>query len=811
MQKAGRAKELPVKKLRWRCPLNYFDFRSTADIPACEDIIGQDRALEAIKMGLELKHRGYNIFITGLVGTGRTTTIKSLLEKLEKDGPIPPDICYMHNFKDPNLPRCIELEAGRGVELKNDMDRLVKELGRKITAVFGSDYYKERRKKILDAVQEKQKEIIEAFEKELNEAGFAMVRIQMGPVVKPEIVPVIEGNPVDFAQLESMVEKGKFPAGKLGKMKVTAEKLNEEMAVVYTKAKGLEVELRKKLEKLDLEMVKPVIHEYVREIEEKYKNKKLSKILADIEKSLMSRLDLFRSSEENGTQQSQPASKGPVEEDPFREYRVNVVVDNSETNAPPVVIENFPSYKNLFGTIERDFTLHGIARADHMSIRAGSFHRANGGYLVLNALDVLIEPGVWQSLKRTLKSSESVIQGYDPWSLIGSSAINPEPIDISVKIVLIGDAYIYHLLYERDDDFRKIFKIRADFDREVDNNRKIVRKYAGFIRAMCDKENLKAFDRSGVAAIVEYGVRLAGRQKKLSTRFSEVADVVREADYHARKVSSRHVKREHVEKAVAVKRKRSNLLEEKIRERVLEDTIMIDTSGAVVGQVNALSVYDLGDYMFGMPSRITVRTSLGSSGVINIEREAKMSGRTHDKGVLILSGYLRGKYGNDQPIVMSASICFEQSYSGVDGDSASSTELYAILSSLAELPVRQDIAVTGSINQRGEIQPIGGVNEKIEGFFRVCKERGIKGTEGVIIPRRNVQDLMLDEEVIDYVSKGKFHIYPIDTVEEGISILTGVRAGKKMKNGKYPRGTVNELVQGRLAEMAKQWKQFGKE
>jgi ATP-dependent Lon protease len=453
----------------------------------------------------------------------------------------------------------------------------------------------------------------------------------------------------------------------------------------------------------------------------------------------------------------------------------------------------------------------GWVKVDHMSIRAGSFHRANGGYLVVNALDILIEPGVWKILKRTLKSAEAVIQSYDMFSMMSSQALKPEPMEVKSKIVLIGDAYLYYLLQAYDEDFRKIFKIRADFDREVDNKAGVIKQYAGFIKSLCDREHITCFDRSGVAAIVEHGVRLAGRQNKLSTRFSYIADLIRESDYHAKKVGSKVVKREHVKKARESRIKRVNLLEEKIQERIEDGTLMIDTRGAVIGQVNGLSVYNLGDYLFGRPSRITARTALGNSGVINIEREADLSGSTHNKGVLILSGYLQGTYGGENPLVMSASLCFEQSYGGVDGDSASSTELYAILSSLSALPIRQDVAVTGSINQKGEIQPIGGVNEKIEGFFKVCRARGLKGTEGVIIPRRNVADLMLTDDVIEAVKNKKFHIYAITTVDEGISILTGVRAGTKQKNGLYQKSTVNRLVQDRLKEMALEWKQFGKE
>ncbi|MBN1883998.1 MAG: AAA family ATPase [Candidatus Krumholzibacteriota bacterium] len=813
MKATRKHRELPASKLRWRCPKSAFRFKTTDDIEPCTDIIGQDRALESIKLGLELEHRGYNIFITGLVGTGRTTTIKHLLERLERKNSVPPDICYMHNFRHPNMPAIIELAAGDGMRLAADMDNLVLKLREQIPAVFRTEYYQDRRKKLVEAFQAKQKKKVSSFETKIGKEGFAMVSLQVGPIIRPQLVPVVDGNAVDFGHVSQLVEEGKLPAEKLEKLKEAAERLSEEMQEVYSTLRELEKTLRQKLEKLDLDTVQPVVHDLIREIDLRYRNEHLSDVLGGAERHIMKQLDLFRKSDddENEARQKAALAEQGVAEDPFRELRVNVIVDNTETGAPPIVIENFPNLKNIFGIIERDFTPHGWSRTDHMNIRAGSFHRANGGYLVLNALDVFIEPGVWQILKRTLKSSEAVIQSYDTWSIISTSALKPQPMSVKVKIVLIGDARLYYLLQGYDEDFRKIFKIRADFDREVDNRSGVVRQYAGFIKRLCTKENLHCFDRDGVAAIVEYGVRLAGRQNKISTRFSEVADLIREADYHAREAAARSIRREHVQRAIEGREARVNMYEEKIQERIDDGTIMIDTAGAVVGQVNALSVYDLGDYMFGKPSRITARVGLGNSGVINIEREADLSGPTHNKGVLILGGYLRGVYGAENPLVMSASLAFEQSYGGVDGDSASSTELYALLSALADLPVRQDVAVTGSINQKGEIQPIGGVNEKIEGFFKTCSARGLAGTEGVVIPAQNAPDLMLDEAVVDAVRKGRFHVWPVRSVDEGIEILTGVRAGSRLKNGRWQKGTVHDLVQARLDEMTTAWKRFGRD
>jgi lon-related putative ATP-dependent protease len=811
MAKAPKPRELPAGKLRWRCPGKYLDFRTTNDLKPCTDIIGQDRALHAIEMGLALEHRGFNIFITGLVGTGRTSTIKHLLEKLERKDPIPPDICYMYNFRHPGNPVYIELEAGQGNRLASDMDNLIHDLMKSIPNLFKSEYYQNRRKRLIESMQTKQKKVASAFEEKIGKEGFAMVSLQIGPVMKPQLVPVVDGNPVDYATLTQMVEEGKVSKKEFERMRLSAESLSEEMTQIYDRMKELERNLKKKLEKLDMDVVQPTIHEMIIEIDRKYRNEALSRTLKLIEKEIMERLDLFRAKDEEETKSAMAAfaAEDGRMEDPFREFRVNVVVDNSETTAPPVVIENFPNLVNIFGVIEREFTPSGWSKPDHMNIRAGAFHKANGGFLVLNALDVFIEPGVWQILKRTLKSCEAVIQNFDGWSMLSSSALKPEPMCIKAKIVLIGDSRLYYLLQSYDEDFRKIFKIRADFDREIDNRAAVIRQYAGFIKGLSDRESLKPFDPEGVAAVVEYGVRLAGRQTKLSTRFSLISDVVREAHYHAEKAGRRVATREHVRLAIEHRVKRVNLIEEKIQERIEDGTLMIDTSGSVVGQVNALSVYDLGDYMFGKPSRITAVTSLGNSGVINIEREADLSGSTHNKGVLILSGFLRGRYGRECPLVMSASLCFEQSYGGVDGDSASSTELYAILSSLSGLPIRQDIAVTGSINQKGEIQPIGGVNEKIEGFYSVCKARGLTGKEGVMIPWQNVPDLMLDQEVVDSVAKGEFHIYPVRHVDQGIEILTGVSAGRTLKSGAYPKGTVNELVRKALCDMAISWKRFG--
>jgi ATP-dependent Lon protease len=443
-----------------------------------------------------------------------------------------------------------------------------------------------------------------------------------------------------------------------------------------------------------------------------------------------------------------------------------------------------------------------------MQIKAGSFLRANGGYLVIDARDVLLEPGAWSALKRSLKNERVEIQNYDPFFMFGASALKPEPIDVNVRVILMGDDFLYRLLYNFDDDFKKVFKVKGDFDSVIPKNSEALNHYATFIKKICDDEGLRPFDKTGVAAVVEFGVRQAGRKKKISTKFNHIADIVREANYWAKKEKSQYVAEAHVDKAIEKGIDRLSLIEDKIQEMIEEGTIMIDTEGMVKGQVNGLSVYQLGDYTFGKPSRITASTSMGKSGIINIEREADLSGPTHNKGVLILSGYLREKYAQDKPLTLSASICFEQSYSGVEGDSASSTEVYALLSSLSELPLRQDIAVTGSVNQRGEIQPIGGVNHKIEGFYDVCRAKGLTGSQGVMIPHQNVEDLMLRKDVVKAIEEKKFHIYPVKTIDQGVEILVGVRAGERKKDGTYEQGSVNYLADKKLKDLAYQMRDF---
>ncbi len=801
--------EVPIEKLRWLCPVEKLKLSSTDDVESCDWIIGQDRAVKAIKLGLDINAVGYNIFIAGFVGTGRMTTIKHLLEKLENKGAVPGDLCYVNNFRDLDTPRVINLPAGQGKLFKKDMENLISSLKNNIPSVFESEAYKARRDELTKESEEGQKAILEEFEEEVRKEGFALVQIQMGPYVKPDVQPLIENKPTSLAKLDKLVREKKFSAEQLNLLKAKYDALAKLMEDVFKEGREIVKELEKALEALDREMIVPIVMEIIQEIKKKYPDGKLLDYLNQVQESVIIDLDRFKPVKERPPELSLPGLPSMKFEDDFLEYQVNVIVDNSETKTSPIIIETTPSYRNLFGTVERTAERGGMWRTDFTKIKAGSFLKANGGYLVLSALDVLMEPGSWQSLKRALKYGQLEIQSNDPFYILGASGMKPEPIETKVNVVMIGDNHIYHLLYNLDDDFKKVFKVKAEFDSVMTKDDQSIYEYACFIRKICEENQLMPFDKSGVGAVVEFGVRAAGNQKKLSTRFTVIADLITEASYWAKNEGSKMAQREHVEKALEEWIKRVGLPEDKIQEMIEDGTILIDSEGTVVGQINGLSVYSLGEYSFGKPTRITARTSMGRGGVINIEREADMSGRTHNKGVLILSGYLNGKYAQDKPLTASVSICFEQSYSGVDGDSASSTEIYAILSSLSGLPIRQDIAVTGSVNQKGDIQPIGGVNEKIEGFYSVCKAKGLTGTQGAIIPYQNVPDLMLKHEVVEAVREEKFRIYPVKSIDQGIEILTGVKAGTRKEDGDFDEESVNFLVDKQLKHYAEAWKSFG--
>jgi len=800
--------EVPIEKLRWRCPLDYLPFKTSNEIAPLTEIVGQDRAVEAIKVGLAIESEGYNIFVTGLSGTDRLPTIQQLLEQTKKSNDAPPsDICCVHNFKDPDSPRIINLSAGKGVDLKKDMSEFIESLGKNIPQIFESEEYKSRKKDITENFREKQKAMIKEFEKKITTENFTIVQVQMGPYTRPAIFPIVMGNPMPLEQVEALVEKGEYPRETFERMSQKLGEFASEMESIFAELQKREKDFEERMKALDKELILPLLNESVELIKQKYQHDKLNLYLSELTQDILRNFTLFLPRREKETPFPSPA---PTEL--FTEYQVNVLVDNSETKGIPIIIEKNPNYRNLFGGIEKILDQrYGVWRTDFSRIKAGSLLKANGGYLVMNLLDAAMEPGVWPTLKRVLKNRSVEVQSFDPLYLFTMSTLKPEPIELNVKVILLGDNYLYYLLNTFDDDFKDIFKIKADFDTVLNNEEKIVKQYASFVKKICDEKKLRPLDKGGIAAIIEHGVRIADRQKKITTKFYKLSDVLSEANYWADNDGSPIIQNLHVEKAIEHQEYRVNLIKKKIQEMIEDGLLMIDTEGLVVGQVNGLSVYDLGDFSFGKPSRITAKTSMGRSGIINIEREADLSGKTHDKGVLILGGYLRGKYAQNKPLSMSASICFEQSYGGIDGDSASSTEIYAVLSSLADLPLRQDIAVTGSVNQKGEIQPIGGVNQKIEGFFDVCRAKGLTGTQGVMIPHQNVGDLLLRKDVIKAVEEKKFHVYPIKTVDEGIELLTGLPAGEKQADWSYAEGTVNYLVDKKLQALAEGLKTFSSE
>jgi len=809
------AYRVPLDKLRWRCDPACFRFKTTKDAKPLDGVLGQTRALKAIELGLSLEAPGYNIYVSGLSGTGKMATIKALLKRLEPGREPPQDIVFVNNFADPQKPLCIKLPAGKGVEFKKDMAVIVEDLQRAIPNIFDNQEFKDRRDGIIEEHRNQQKEHFRQLETTIRNENFAMVQVQMGPFTRPMILPLIDNQPVQFEQLENLAANGNFPTETLERLKEQHAMLRNELESTMKKVRQIERGMRDALNELEQSFGCNLVSDLLADIREKYKIEKVRRYFDQVQEAVLADLSRFKEREEQPQpQQSNPATMmmgmEPAGPDEFIEFQVNVVVDNAKTLKRPVIIENTPTYKNLFGVVEKQINKNGNWATDFMKIRAGSILQADGGVLVINLLDAISETGVWKNLKRALKTHELEIEGWDAFYWMLVSSLKPEPIPINLKIVAIGDAWLFHMLYQYDEDFNKIFKVKADFDHEMDKNNEMIVRYASFLNRIVTDEHLLHLNAGAMAAVVEEGVRMTGWQKKLSTRFSIIADIVREASYYAVRDKKKLVADTHIARARQARRERLALYEDKLRELIEEGKILISSTGGAVGQVNGLAVAMVGDYAFGHPSRITAQVGLGNGEIVNIERESKLSGSIHDKGMLILAGYLRGKFLKDKPMSISASICFEQNYGGIDGDSASSTEMYSLLSELAGAPIAQSIAVTGSMNQKGEIQPIGGVNEKIEGFFEICRARGLNGKQGVMIPHQNVDDLMLPVEIVEAVRRKKFAVWAVKSIDEGIAILTGVPAGERSPRGEYPEGTINHSVDMRLREMAAALRKFGK-
>lgn len=793
--KSLKHKELKPEELRWKCDPNIFEFESTEDIDPIEGIMGQERALKAIRLGVDLRSPGYNIYIAGLSGSGKATTVKQMLEKISANCPPLYDHAYVNNFKDPDQPLLLKFPRGKAKEFRQDLLAAIDVLKQRIPLTFESELYLARKKNIVDEYNQQEQELMSTFDAELREKGFSLGQIKSGDQVRPDIIPLVDGQPVPVFQLEEQIKQKKLTAEQAKEILKNYNNHQQKLQILFKKGLKISQKFQERLTQLEKESAEIIVKGIFEGLKEKYNSNSALHHLNNVEENILNNVQIFK-----GTKPEGEVTQEGYLIDYFRDYEVNIILDNSDSEGCPVIIETNPTYINLLGTIERVNDGKGNWYSDFTNIKSGSLLRANGGYLVLNVMHLFEEPGVWKSLKRVLTYNKLEIQESPFQFSMSSTSLKPQPIDIDTKVILIGSQMIYGYLSEREYDFKKMFKIKADFDYEIDRTSDVILEYAKVIKKLIKKEKLKEFDKTAIADLIEISAIMAGQKNKLTLRFSKIADIAREASFWAIDDGFNIVSAAHVEKAYQFARERHGMLEEKVTEMFKDKTLLIDTKGERIGQINGLAVYNADFYSFGRPTRITATVSLGGGTIINVEREAGMSGRHYNKGVLIISGYFRETFGQDLPLSFNANLVFEQSYGMVDGDSASCTEIFALLSTLAGLPIKQSIAVTGSLNQKGDVQPIGGVNEKIEGFYDICKLQELTGTQGVIIPIQNVKDLMLRDDVVEAVRKNKFHIYPISGVEEGIEILTGVNAGIKTTKG-YQVGSVFDLVEKKIRDL----------
>ncbi len=789
--------ELKPSQLRCPCEASVVTCETTENAVPLDTIVGQERAVKALKFGLEIRERGFNIYVAGWPGTGRTTAVKSFLEEFAKGKPLPSDWCYVNNFRNTYQPNALRLPAGLGSVFKRDMKSLVEEAQKAIQKTFESKDYQEKRETIAKGYEKKRQDLLTELAEKARRDGFLFQITQIGPV----FIPVIQGKPLTDEEFLSLSERVRQEILK------KRETLETRFKDAVRDIRELEKKLGEELAKADKEIALYAVGHMIADLVEKYKDlAEVTEYLKDVQNDMIEHYEQFIA--KPGVQTALPLTVPWLREIPLRKYEVNVIADCSSLKGAPVVMELNPTYTNLFGRIEKE-AVFGALTTDFTLVIAGSLHKANGGYLVIPIEELFKNPFSWDGLKRAMKNGQIVIE--DPaerYGYLTTKTLSPEPIPLDMKVVLIGDPLVFQLLYTYDPDFSELFKVKADFDIDMKRTEENIKSYVSFICTICSREELKHLDKSGVAKVIEYSSRLADHQEKLSTRFAIIADLIREANFYASQDRSKLIEAEHVKKAIDEKIHRSSLIQEKIREYIERKILLVDTSGETVGQVNGLSVMRIGDYEFGRPSRVTASIGIGREGLIDIEREVKLGGPIHSKGVMILGGYLTQKYSQDKPLTLSARLVFEQSYEGVEGDSASSTELYAILSRLANVPITQGLAVTGSVNQRGDVQAIGGVNEKIEGFFEICRARELTGDQGVLIPESNVQNLMLKEEIVEAAAKGKFHIYPVKTIDEGIEVLTGLKAGGRLPDGTFELGSINDRVDRQLRTMAEKLREF---
>ena len=785
--------ELNFKDLKMTCDTNIFNFDTTAELSNITTGIGQERGIKALEFGLQVDVKGYNLYIEGPSGVGKTMYTKHYLDSISKKQKTPNDWCYIYNFDNPNEPIAISLPAGQGKEFKDAMDGFILEIKKDIKKTFNTDDFEKEKALIKQEFEEKRSIILDKLNSNALKYNFQVKSSQNGIYM----MPVVEGKAIDeeeFDKLDNLIKQ---------EYEEKSVIVQSQIIEAIEQIKNIERQSDKKISEWQSNIALLTINVHINYLKSKFKrNKKITKFLNDVKQDVLKNVSYFvdEDKEKEKQQQVNPVNK---KTDPSLNYRVNLFVDNSNREGAPVIMDSNYSYHNIFGSLEYE-NYYGSLKTDHTMLKSGLLQQANGGYIIFQAKDLLQNSMCYEALKKALRVKEISIENTtDQRASMVMVSLKPEPIPIDLKVILIGNSNIYQTLLAMDSDFRKLFKIKVEFEDDAPYNKENANKLAQIIHGFCESEDLPHLDKGAVAKLVEYASKIAGSHKKLSNRFNDLIQITGEAATWAKIEKSKVVTADFVDKALYERIERVKKFDAKYIEMITNNSLLINTSGFEVGTLNGLTVMTIGDYSFGKPAKITVNTYTGKNGIVNIEREVELSGSTHSKGVLILTGYLGEMFAQDIPLCLTASICFEQLYNGVDGDSASSTELYGLLSSLSGIPINQSIAVTGSVNQKGQIQPIGGVNEKIEGYFQICKIRGLNGDHGVMIPVQNIDNLQLSNEIIDAVKNGLFHIYAISTIEEGIEVLTGVPAGKKDKNGHFPAGTVNYLVYEKLKKYAK--------
>ncbi len=794
-------KPLPPESLRKVCPPESLPFESTADLAVLDEVVAQDRAVQAIAFGAAIRSQGFNLFALGPPGAGKMTAVKRFLAREAAKLPPPPDWCYVNNFAEPHRPRALRLAPGRARAFRDDCERLLDELKAGIPRAFEAEPYEQQRRKLIEEAQKRHAAELDGLQERAKERGFGLVKTPSGFMV----APMLRGQVLKPEGLEALEEAARQEVQR------RSETVQQDLAATLRRIREIERETKAGLDALDREVATSAVDHPLEELKEKYRDQaEIVQHLEALREDVLEHVELFRRDRggEGPAEAMAAMAQAQLGRDPLDRYRVNLMVEHADAAGAPVVVEPHPTCQNLLGRIEHQAQM-GALFTNFMMVKAGALHRANGGFLVLEALEVLKQYFAWDPLKRSLKNRQIKIEEPgEQFRLVSTVTLEPEPIPLDVKVVLVGSPWLYYLLYYLDPEFRELFKVKVDFGPDVARTPEQVAGFARVLATTAREEGLLPFDRTAVARLVEHSSRLVEDQERLATTFGELLDVAREAHFWATRNGHGRVLGEDVARAVEARRYRSNRIEERLRDLITEGTLLIDTDGAALGQVNGIAVLPVGDYWFGRPSRITARTFLGRGGIVDIEREARTGGRIHSKGVLILSGYLGWRYAQRLPLSLSASLGFEQVYEEIEGDSASSAELYAILSALSGLALRQDLAVTGSVNQNGEVQAVGGVNAKVEGFFDVCAARGLTGRQGVLIPAANVRHLMLREDVVEAVRAGQFHVYGVRTIDEGIALLTGKEAGERGPDGTFPEGTANFLVDKRLREMAEQTRNF---